>query len=268
MRLVPSIGPWLPGLRDLLSEAVLLGGKAAELYYFSILEKPTPALLVRETRFGVEKGGKSMQPLHDSLVKQGFQRRTITTAGPNPPLPLYHREDLGFLEFTCPDRGILKNPYTTGLPAVPDPWVHLLLEDPHEVGIKYLNEDYSVRIPQTGRFILVNGLQLKVGPKAPPERHFRAAQSMVLILYLLVLHEDLREEALNDLLHVRPSSLIREFQQNMKDNGPGTAVWESAQKSFLELFPEAKAVQLTTWYWKFLPALGKVMKEQKEDKEK
>jgi hypothetical protein len=268
MRLVPSIGPWLPGLRDLLPQTVLLGGKAAELYYFSILERPTPALLVRETKFGVEKGGKAMQPAHESLIRQGFQRRTMTTLGAKTALPLYHREDLGPLEFICPDRGILKNPYTTGLAASPDPLVHLLLEDPHEVGIKYLNEDYSVRIPQTGRFILVNGLQLKLGPKAPPESHFRASQSMVLILYLLVLHEDLREEALNDLLHVRPASLIRDFQQNMKDNGPGTAVWEAAQKTFLELFPESKAVQLTTWYWKFLPALTKVLKDQKEDKEK
>ncbi|HVZ79623.1 MAG TPA: hypothetical protein VHE12_02345 [bacterium] len=209
-----------------------------------------------------------MQSLHEALIRQGFQRRTMTAVGSKSVLPLYHREDLGSLEFLCPDRGILKNPYATGLAAVPDPMVELLLEDPHEVGIKYLGDDYSVRIPQTGRFILVNGLQLKVGLKAKPELHFRAAQSLILILYLLVLHEDLREEALNDLLHVRQASLIRDFQQNLKDNGPGSAVWEAAQRSFLELFPEAKAVQLTTWYWKFLPALTKVLKEQREDKEK
>jgi hypothetical protein len=46
-------------------------------------------------------------------------------------------------------------------------------------------------------------------------------------------------------------------------NGPGAPIWEVAQKFFLELFPETKAVQLTSWYWKFLPALSKVLQEQK-----
>ena len=179
------------------------------------------------------------------------------------PIPLYHREDLGFLEFRCPDKGTLKNPYLEGLSAIPDPWVNLLLEDPHVVELKYVGQSYSVRIPQTGRFILVNGLQVRTHKKSTLEAQYHASQCLVLILYLLVLHEELREEALNDLVQVKPSSLIKEFQNNLKENGPGTPIWEGSQKFFLELFPDVKAVQLTSWYWKFLPSLSKVLIEQK-----
>jgi hypothetical protein len=265
LRLLPSIAPWLPWLKELLPHGVLLGGKAAELYYFSILEKPTPVLLVKDTILGVEKGGKAYQAFHDGLTRQGFQKKMVSGPGAGHSSPFYYREDLGFLEIRCPDRGKLKNPYTSGLSAIPDNHVHLLLEDPHEVTIKYLGEEFSVRIPQTGRFILAQGLQMKVTAKSPLERQYHASQCLVLILYLLVLHGELREEALNDLLQVKPASLIREFQSNLKDNGPGTAVWEGAQKFFLELFPETKAVELTSWYWKFLPALSRVLKDQKED---
>ncbi len=263
MRLVASIAPWLPWIKGLLPHSVLLGGKAAELYYFSILEKPTPGLLVKETILGMEKGGKAFTAFHEHLLSQGFQRKMVT--GPRQPksIPLYYREDLGFLEIRCPEKSTLKNPYLEGLSAIPNPWVKLLLEDPHVVDLKYMGRKYSVRIPQTGRFILINGLQLKIGKKDNPEHQYHASQCLVLILYLLVLHEELREETLNDLVDLKPPSLIKEFQQNLKDCGPGTAIWEGAQKYFLELFPEVKAVQLTSWYWKFLPALPRVLKEQK-----
>jgi hypothetical protein len=263
LRLVPSIGPWLPWIKGILPHSVLLGGKAAELYYFSILEKPTPSLLVKDTILGMEKGGKAFKAFHDHLSSLGFQRRMVSGSLRSRSIPLYHREDLGFLEIRCPEKATLKNPYSEGLLAIPDPWVKLLLEDPHVVELKYVGQRYSVRIPQTGRFILVNGLQIKTRKKADLEALYHASQCLVLILYLLVLHEELREETLNDLLQVKPASLIREFQQNLKENGPGTAVWEGAQKFFLELFPEVKAVQLTSWYWKFLPALSKVLTEQK-----
>lgn len=263
MRLLASIAPWLPWIKGILPHSVLLGGKAAELYYFSLLEKPTPGLLVKETIFGFEKGGKAFKAFHEHLTHQGFQRRIVTGPGKERSVPLYFREDLGFLEFRCPDKGTLKNPYFEGLAAIPDSWINLLLEDPHVVELKYLGQKYSVRIPQTGRFILVNGLQMGLGPKAGVEAKYHASQSLVLILYLLVLQEELREETLDDLVQVRPSSLIREFQKNLKENGPGTPVWEGAQKFFLELFPEVKVVQLTSWYWKFLPALTRVLEEQK-----
>lgn len=249
----------------MLPYSVLLGGKAAELYYFSILEKPTPGLLVKETILGMEKGGKTFKAFHEHLLSQGFQRKMVSGSLRTKPIPLYHREDLGFLEVRCPEKGTLKNPYLDGLSAIPDPYVKLLLEDPHVVELKYMGQRYSVRIPQTGRFILINGLQIRCGKKANLEAQYHASQCLVLILYLLVLHEELREEALNDLVQVKPSSLIREFQRNLKESGPGTAVWEGTQKFFLELFPEVKAVQLTSWYWKFLPALSKVLQEQKSD---
>jgi len=265
LRLVASIAPWLPWIKGMLPHSVLLGGKAAELYYFSILEKPTPGLLIKETIFGMEKGGKTLSAFHEELLHQGFRKKMVTDSLQSKSIPLYHREDLGFLEIRCPEKGPLKNPYTEGLAAIPDPYVKLLLEDPHVVEIKFLEQSYSVRIPQTGRFILVNGLQINVKKKSPIEAQYHASQCLVLILYLLVLHDELREEALNDLLQVKPSALIKEFHQNLKENGPGSAVWEGAQNFFLELFPETKAVQLISWYWKFLPALTKVLREQKSD---
>jgi hypothetical protein len=242
---------------------VLLGGKAAELYYFSILEKPTPALLVKETILGMEKGGKASKAFHEYLSSQGFQRKTVSGALKAKSIPLYQREDLGFLEVRCPETGGRRKPYLEGLSAIPDPWVNLVLEDPHLVELKYMGQRYSVRIPQTGRFILVNGLQVKRRKVFRLEEQYHASQCLVLILYLLVLQEELQEEALNDLVEVRPASLIREFQANLKENGPGTPVWEGAQNFFRELFPEVKGVQLTTWYWKFLTSLSKVLKEQK-----
>jgi hypothetical protein len=263
VRLVASIAPWLPWIKDILPHSVLLGGKAAELYYFSILEKPTPPLFVKDTVLAVEKGGNPLKAFHQHLLHQGFQRRMFSSPHQEKSIPLYHREDLGFLEFRCPDKGTLRNPYLTGLSSIPDPWVKLLLEDPHVVELKYLGQGYSVRIPQTGRFVLVNGLQINPTKREGLEAHYRASQSLVLILYLLVLHAELREETLNDLLQVKPGSLIKEFQQNLRAAGPGSAVWEAAQKFFLELFPDVKGVQLTTWYWKFLPELTKVLEEQR-----
>lgn len=258
-----SIAPWLPWIKSILPHSVLLGGKAAELYYFSILERPTPGLLVKETILGMQKGGKPFKAFHEHLLSQGFQRKMVLGTSRSKTAPLYHREDLGFLEIRCPDKGALKNPYLKGLSAIPDPYAELLLEDPHVVDIKYVGQRYSVRIPQTGRFILVNGLQMVSRKRNDLEAQYRASQCLVLILYLLVSHAELREETLNDLVQVKPASLIKDFQKNLKENGPGTAVWEGAQKFFLELFPGTKAVELTSWYWKFLPALSKVLREQK-----
>jgi hypothetical protein len=260
---VASIAPWLPWLKGFLPHAVLLSGKAAELYYFSILEKPAPSLLARETVFAVEKGGKAMKAFHQHLLHQGFQKRTLPPAPGLDPQSAYYREDLGYLQFQCPASPTRKNPYSEGLSASPDLFVKLLLEDPHKVELKYAGDKYSVLIPQTGRFILVNGLRMGAGKRAGAGETYRASQCLVLILYLLVLHRDLEEEALNDLVELKPPSLIRDFQQILRDNGPGTVVWEGAQKFFLDLFPGVKAVQLTSWYWKFLPKLSKVLKEQK-----
>jgi hypothetical protein len=239
-----------------------LGGKAAELYYFSILEKPAPPLLTRQTFFGVGKAGKASRVYHDALLKQGFQKRAFGPALGREPKTTYYREDLGFLEFQSPGKSS-QAPFSRGLLSFPDPWVGLLLEDPHLVELKYLEESYSVWIPQTGRFILVNGLKVRTGSKPSAEESYRASQCLVLILYLLVPHKELEEEALNDLVEVRPASLLRELRQTLKDNGPGTPVWEGAQRFYMDLFPGSKAVQLTSWYWKFIPKLSKALEEQK-----
>ena len=265
MRLVASIAPWLPWIKGILPYSVLLGGKASELYYFSILEKSTPPLLLKRTLFGMPQGGKAVKAFHEHLLHQGFRKSALTDPS-GEPRPAYYREDLGYLEFHCPPKGTRKNPHQEGLLSVPDPWVELLLEDPHQVELKYMGNRYGVRIPQTGRLVLVNGLQLRTKKKAAPEEAYRASQALVQLLYLLVLHEELEEEALNDLAEVKPTSLLREFQQNLRDHGPGTAVWEGAQKFYLELFPEVKAVQLNSWYWKFIPKITKVMEQRRLEK--
>lgn len=262
MRLIATITPWLPWLQGILPYSVLLGGKAAELYYFSILEKSLPSLLARETVFGVARGGNASKAFHEHLFQQGFQRRWLSSAVEKSK-PVYYREDLGYLEFRCQETNRRKNPYLEGLLAVPDPMVGLLLENPHIVDLKYTGKKYSVRIPQTGRFVLANGLKINAGEKAALEEKYRASQCLVVIFYLLVLNGELEEEALNDLEEVKPASWVREFQQNLREHGPGTTVWEGARKFYLELFPEVKAVQLTSWYWKFLPKLTKVLQEQK-----
>ncbi len=257
-----SIAPWLPVLREFLPQTMLLGGKAAELYYFSVLEKPAPPFPARETLFGSETKGKNSQSFHDHLIRQGFQRRSLSSFPGYDSRTGYYREDLGLLEFRRMGSAS-QGAATRGLSAIADPRLKLLLEDPHEVEVRYLGESYPVRIPQVGRFILAGGLGIKAGKKAPAEELYRASQNWTLLLYLLARQPELEEEALNDLVEVRPPALLREFRQNLKDNGPGTVLWEGAQKFHLDLFPGVRGVQLTSWYWKFLQKLSRVLEEQK-----
>jgi hypothetical protein len=262
MRLVATISPWLPWLQGILPYSVLLGGKAAELYYSSILEKPLPPLLARETVFGMASGGKASKAFHEHLLDQGFQPRSLACAGKKS-RPAYFREDLGYLEFRCPETRNRKSPYREGLLAMPDANAGLLLEDPHEVELKYLGRKYSVRIPQTGRLVLAQGLDLGRPSGAGADGTYRVSQCLTVIFFLLVLNPELQEEALNDLAEVKPASLVQQFRQNLKDHGPGTPSWEAGRRFFLELFPEAKAVELTSWYWKFLNQLGTTFREMK-----
>jgi len=262
MRLVATISPWLPWLKSILSYSVLLGGKAAELYYSSILEKPLPPLLARETVLGMVGGGKASRGFHEHLLHQGFQPHFLTQGGIRT-RPAYFREDLGYLEFRCPETRNRNKPYREGLLAVPDPNTGLLLEDPHEVELKYLGRKYSVHIPQTGRFVLAQALNLGRFPGAGADGAYQSSQCLTIIFFLLVLNPELEEEALNDLAEVKPASLVRQFRQNLKEHGPGTPAWEAGQRFFLELFPETKAVEITSWYWKFLNKLAATFREMK-----
>lgn len=243
----------------------LTGGKAAELYYFSILDKPAPAVLEKEIFLGMAKAGKSSKAFHQHLLNQGFQRRPSGRSAKQE-RPAYFREDLGYLEIRCPEKPGRKTPYKEGLGALPDPWMELLLEDPHSVELKYLGESYTVRIPQTGRFILVQGLQTKGRKRTTAEENYQASQCLVRILYLLVRNEELEEETLNDLLEVKPNSLLMEFQKNLREQGPGSPVWEGARKLYSQMFPGTNPGKVDSWYWGFLSKLGKALKEREMEK--
>ena len=85
---------------------------------------------MRETILGMDRGGKVYKSFHERLATQGFQRKMVSGSPGKKSIPLYYREDLGFLEVRCPEKVGRKNPYWEGLSAMPDPWVKLLLEDP------------------------------------------------------------------------------------------------------------------------------------------
>ncbi len=54
------------------------------------------------TVLGVENSGRLKQKLHDHLLKQGFHR-TFKKNGPGQKVnPCYFREDLGVIQFVCP----------------------------------------------------------------------------------------------------------------------------------------------------------------------
>jgi hypothetical protein len=263
LRVFASISPWLPLLKDYLASLVVLEEKAAELYHFSLLERPAISHRARETVLGMWKDGKSSRPLHDHLVRYGFQKRSIITGdifgSPNG----YFREDLGSVRFICPQTRPNQKPANRGLSAIPDKKTALLLENPHFVDVSYLGQNYEVLIPQVGRFILAKGLELKTGRFLNSDRVYESAQNLLMILDLLVTHEELQEEALNDFLEIRPPALVKELLQLLKQNGPGSVLWDSAQKFYLERYPGSKIVSLTKWYWEFLPRAAKFLEKQK-----
>jgi hypothetical protein len=253
----------LPLLRDFLPSLVILEEKAVELYHFSLLEKPASSHRSQEVVVGVVKGGRSLQKLHDHLLQQGFQKRTRKSSPGS--IPVYFRGDMGTLQFVCSQTRPDQKSTSSGLAATPDKRVSFLLESPHAVEVPYLGEDYEVWIPQVGRFILDKGLQLTTGRNFDPEKVYGSARGLMMVLDLLVSHDELQEEVVNDLVEIRPPGLIREFLENLKRNGPGTVLWDSAQKLYLERHPNVQIVTLTRWYWKFLPFLAKVMADPKED---
>ena len=263
MRVSASINPWLPWLKPVLPSVVLLEGKALELYHGSLLGQAIPSLLVNETVFGLEKAGKKAQAIHDHLIKLGFQKRARSLEGEKIAAPFYYREDLGGIRFIFRPKRASQPPTTQGLFASPDKSLGLLLENPHSVEVKYLGEGYDIRLPQVGRFILAHGLKLGLKKKTSQQGIYLAAMNLIFILDLLVGHPELQDEALDDFLEIRPPALLREFRDNLKQNGPGSILWESALRLYLNLYPKAKIVQLTSWYWEFQKEMVKVIAAEK-----
>ncbi len=259
MRSSPSISHWLPWLKDFLSSLVLIEEKAAELYHFSLLNKNFAYSWAKEPFFGIDGGSKISRRLHLHLLKHGFQKKNHNIFDDELPIPSYFREDLGFLHFIKPQIRPQQKPSGSGLYCLPGKNVSLVLENPNSVEVKYLDHSYEVRIPQVGRFILSRGLKLNVGRSLKESRVYSAVRNLTLILDLLATSMDLQNETIDDLQEVRPPILLREFLVNLKNNGPGSIVWESAQKLYLETHPGSKAVLLTSWYWKFLPLLSKTL---------
>jgi hypothetical protein len=262
LQVFASISPWLPLLNDYLSTIVVLEEKAAELYRLSLLEKPNIPQKSRETVLGVWKAGKSLQVLHEHLIRCGFQRRSILTTDTVDSLS-YYREDLGSVRFVCPQIRSNQRPASIGLTAIPKKRTAFLLENPHFVDVSYLGKNYEVLIPQVGRFILDKGLKLKIGRNLDTEKIYESSQNLLMILDLLVSHEEMQEETLNDFLEIRPPALVKEFVQLLKQSGPGSVLWDSAQRFYLEKYPNSKIVSLTKWYWEFLPTTIKFLEKQK-----
>ncbi len=128
--------------------------------------------------------------------------------------------------------------------------------------MSYLGIQYEVLLPQVGRFILDKGLQLSSGRFLNPNKIYESARNLLIILDLLVANDDLQEETLNDFLEIRPPALVKEFFRILKENGPGSVIWDSAQKFYLERYSESRIVTLTKWYWKFLPSAARFLKNQ------
>jgi len=259
-----SIGSWLPLLKDFLPSLVVLEEKAVELYHFSLLEKPVSSHRAQDVVLGIIKGGKTFQGLHNHLTTQGFERK-IRKSGNNPNSPAYFRGDMGTLQFVCPQIKPNQKPTSQGLCAIPDRRVSLLLENPYAVNVSYLGDEYEVWIPQAGRFILDKGLRLSTGRGLNTERIYESSRDLLLILDLLVSNEELQEEVVNDLHEIRPLVLVREFVENLKQNGPGSVIWDSTQKLYLERYPGTKIVTLTSWYWKFIPYLTRTLVAAREE---
>lgn len=264
MRVFASISPWLPWLKGFLSPLTVLEEKAAELYHLCLLEKPISAYRASEAVLGVEKGGKALGELHDHLLKQGFQKRLQKPGDGEDSRPVYFREDLGALSFVCPQIRPHQKHSSAGLAAFPDKRASFLMENTHSVNVAYLGCDYEVRVPQVGRFILDQGSQLKVGRRFERAPIYQSSQRLLLILDLLVSNEELVEEMLNDFLEIRPPSLVQEFLENLRKNGPGSVLWDSTERLYLERHPGSKTVFLTSWYWKFLPSATRFMEKHKE----
>jgi hypothetical protein len=264
VRVLASIGSWLPLLKDFLPSLVILEEKAVELYHFSLLEKPVSSYRTQDVVVGIAKGGKTFQRLHDHLTTKGFQRK-IRKMGSQPNSMAYFRGDLGTLQFVCPQIKPNQKPTVQGLCAIPDRRVFLLLENPYAVHLPYLGHEYEVWIPQAGRFILDKGLRLSTGRGLDGERIYASSQDLLLILDLLVSNEELQEEVVNDFHEIRPPSLVREFVENLKQNGPGSVIWDSTQKLYQERYPESKIVTLTSWYWKFIPYVTRALKDARDE---
>ncbi len=263
MRASASIAPWLPLLKDFLPTLIVLEEKAAELYLLSLIEKPVSAHRSREVVLGVETDGLSEQKLHDHLLKQGFYRATLQKDGDRVSYPCYFREDLGFIRFVCSFFRFSQKVSSRGLATFPDKNFTFLLENPYFVDVSYLGVHYEDLLPQVGRFILEKGLQLSRRRLLNPMKIYKSVQNLLIILDLLTVHDELQTEALNDFLEVRPPRLVKEFLQLLKENGPGTVIWDSAQKLYLERYSEIKIVTLTKWYWKFLPNAIRFLNKQK-----
>lgn len=265
MRATATISSWLPWLKPFLPRLVLLEEKAAELYHLSLLGKAFAPSLHAQTVFGTEKAGKSMEQLHLHLLQQGFQKRSLQDTQSFNNGQVYFRGDLGFLRFVIPQVKSRQKPPRVGLAVQPSRKALLLLENPHAVEVKYLGASYEVQIPQVGRFILAEGLELKTESRNNPLDIFESAKSLALIMDLLAQNDDLQKEALNDLAEIRPPALLREFKENLRRHGPGSILWESAQKLFDQNHPGTPRVVLTRWYWKFLPILSKTLLSLRED---
>lgn len=266
LRAHASVSPWLPVLEPFLDRIVLLGGRASELYHLALMERRAPSHPEAWAFWGVEKPGSYPPGLAEHLLNQGFKRRTPDASGAFPG-PAFQRADLGWLQFLCPKVRGHQKPSAHGLGAFPEPWVHLELEEPHPVEVTYLGKSYELLIPAAGRFALAHALRLPATERPDPKTLYASARSLGWLLELLGCNKELEEEALGELLEVRPPVLLREFRERLDRHGPGSALWSSALRLLESSGSGVKPVSLETWYWKFLPKLAKLAEERRHPDE-
>jgi hypothetical protein len=266
LRAHASVSPWLPILEPYLDHLVLLGGRASELYHLALMERRAPSHPESWTYWGVDRGGSHPPGLAEHLARQGFKKRTADTPSAFQG-PAFQRADLGWIQFLCPKVRGHQKPSARGLGAVPETYVHLELEEPHPVEVTYLGKPYEVRIPAAGRFALAHALRLPPGDRTPSEALYAAARSLGWLLELLAQNQELEEEALGELLEVRPPVLLRDFRERLRRHGPGSALWSSALKLLESSGSGVKTVALESWYWKFLPKLVKLEEERRRPDE-
>ncbi len=262
MRTSASIAHWLPYLGKYLENLVLLEDGASELFRLSLLGKKLISSRLTEPIWGYQDIHYPFKPFHEHLLKQGLKKARNQNVYGLKADCVYYREDLGKILFII-SRGVKNGVSDSNVVKGGAKYkVSFLMENTHSVEVKYLNHHFDVKVPQVGRFILEKGLRLKRNRIIKPALIFWLARDLTNIMELMINHRELQNEALMDMSEIRPSSLIKQFLTNLKSNGPGSVVWESAQKLFLENHPNEKIVLVTSWYWKFLTQVSQLLREK------
>ncbi len=258
----------MPYLEEYLNNLILLEDGASELFRLSLLGEKFISSPLAEPIWGYKNVNHPFKAFHDHLLKRGLKKARNPNVYGIKVDCVYYREDLGKILFVISrshKNGDIDSKIVKG--GIKNK-VSFLSQNPHSVEVKYLDRHFDVNVPQVGRYILEKGLRLKENQIIKPGLIFWLARDLTNIMELMICHRELQDEALMDMSEIRPPSLINQFLANLKSNGPGSVVWESAQKLFLENHPKEKIVLVTGWYWKFLTQVSQLLREKTNGRDK